>query len=199
MDQKKDEKQALTLFLEEALVKKGLEPDSVSIKLISDSIDLVKCPPDENEQRRSIRNKMDTAGNITSQSFKLYNVAKIPIYDLIGFLGKEMGIYWFENTAAKAIYAIAMLIYEFYPKLTVEFNELEAKLLYCLGLLGKKRNETFTIQEIDGIYMKVFEARLSNPQIEASLKTLMEFRVVKRLTEKDYKLVESIKNLNRAE
>lgn len=199
MNQKKNEKQALALFLEDALARKGFDPDPSMIRTIADSVDLVECPPDENEQRRSIRNKMDTAGNITSQSFKLYNVAKIPIYDLIGFFGKEMGIFWFENTAVKAIYAIAMLIHEFYPKLTVAFDELEAKLLYCLGLLGKKRNEPFTIQEIDRIYMSVFQDRLSSQQIEASLKILMEFRVVKRLTEKDYKLVETIKNLNRAE
>ena len=199
MEHLKADKQALAAFLRERLAKKNIEIAPDLMTRIVQEIDLVERPPDESKEIRNIRNKVDTAGDVTSSSFKLYNIAKIPIYDLIGLWGKEMGILLFEDTAAKIIYAIAMLIHEFYPKLTVEFDEQEAKILYCLGVLGKKKNETFIIKEIDNAYMLLFEGKLSNKQIMASLDVLIDYQVVKRLSKTDYKLVESIKNINREE
>ena len=47
------------------------------------------------------------------------------------------------------MYSIVMLLHEFYPKLKVEFNDQEARVLFAISRLGKM---DFTIREVNEVW-----------------------------------------------
>lgn len=192
----KDEKQVIAAYLRSALAERNLEPDESIINIIHSNVQLIDRPKEESEETRTVRLEMDSTGKITAESIKLYNIAQISTYDLLGFIGKEVGILLFDDTAKQMIYSLVMLLHEFYPKLKVAFNEQDAQVLFAIAQMGEKE---FTTEELSNVYHETLKENLSEDKLEASLQTLVNHMVVKRTAVRKYRLREKIKNLSRVE
>ena len=186
--------EALSAFLENELAKHQLILDANTLNLIAENIVLKKRPISESEQNRTITTEVDSMGKVTAESFKLWNISQVSLHNLLQFLWKEGGIVLFDDTAKKAIYALGMLLIEFYPKLKITFNEQDAQVIFAIAQLQKKN---FTTGELQGKYQELFSKGISVERIEASLEALVQFNVLKRTAAQEYLLKEKIKNLSR--
>lgn len=189
------QKVILKYFLQSRLKEQyELELDATTLQAIHQNVQLEKRAPDESQERRSIQLTEDSSGQLQATSFKLYNVRQISIYHLLGFVGKETGIYLFEDTSKKIIYALLMLLHEFYPHLRVSFQEQEAKVLFCIAQLPDKQ---FDHTALEQKFEEAFGAPLPEKQMSASIEVLIQHRVLKRTAANSYLLREKIKNLIR--
>lgn len=188
------QKEVLAAFLQPALEEKGFQLDEQTLNAIRANVQLAERPGDESGEVRTIRLKQSSSGKITASSIKLFNIAQVSIHDLLEFLGKEIGIMLFDDTAKKMIYSIVMLLLEFSPKLKVVFEEQDARVLFAISRLGKKE---FSTAEIDHAYRKIFKTGLTEDGLEDSMDVLINYRVVKRTAAKQYVVKEKIKNLSR--
>jgi hypothetical protein len=189
-----DQKAIITAFLEEAFKKENLTLDDQTIDRLAGAVRLTEAEGDLSKEQRAVKLEQDSSGKISASSFKLYNIAQVSLYDLLGFLGKEMGLIAFEDTPKKVIFGLAMLLHEFWPKLTVNFNEQEAQTLYAIAQLGQK---TFTTPELKETFDRLFETQMPEESLEAGLEVLVQHHVIERTAVKAYRLEEKIKNLRR--
>ncbi|MEM6700384.1 MAG: hypothetical protein AAF599_18415, partial [Bacteroidota bacterium] len=119
--------QILEAFLSEKLVEHGLSLSPNTLARISHNVSLVEREGELHEETRTIKFAQDSSGNISASSFKLWNIAQVSIYDLLMLIGGEVGIGLFIDTAKETIFALGILLAEFYPKLKVNFKEQEAE------------------------------------------------------------------------
>ena len=192
MNQK--DKEALSAFVQASLQEKGWQLDEPTLKKLGTIVQLTPAESDLSEETRQVTIEQDSSGKVSASSFKLWNVAQISMHDLWGFIGKEIGILWFDETAKKMIYSLVMLIHEFYPKLKVTFSDQEAQVLFAIAQL---KQNAFTAQELFPVFAEAFSSSLSEVQMEASLEVLVQHRVIERTAVKEYKIREKIKNLKR--
>ncbi|NJL77564.1 MAG: hypothetical protein HC892_23530 [Saprospiraceae bacterium] len=155
------------------------------LNLLNQHVALVERPSDPPEETRSISIEQDSMGNITAESFKLYNIAQVSNHDLLTFVGKELGILLFDDTAKKIMYALLMLLFDFAPKLKLKFNEQDAKVLFAVAKLGKK---AFTTSALQSTFSLVHASELTPEKLEASLEALVQYKVLKRTAFQEYEL-----------
>ncbi len=189
-----NQKAILQSFLESELSKMDLQLDEKTLQIIHQQVRLVERPGDESQETRSIKIKQDSSGKFSAESIKLWNVAQVSNYELLQFIGKEMGILLFDDTVKKVIYALVMLLLEYYPKLKVEFSDQEAQVLFAIAKLDKKE---FSKEELMVSFNQQFEEGLTDDRMQASLDELLRLRVLKPLGNEQYRIREKIKNLSR--
>lgn len=188
------QKEILSAFLRAEMAKYDLDLDAATIQAINDAVVLVQRPSDESEETRTIYQQQDSSGKISATSIKLWNIAQISSYDILQLVGKETGILLFEDTAKKAIYALIMLMMEFYPKLKITFNDQDAQVIFAIAQLKKK---AFSTGELHETYNGLFTDGITEERLEASLDALVECKVLRRTAAHQYQLREKIKNLSR--
>ena len=171
------------------MAEKLNENDENIAKVLSSIMTLESGDSNEDEETRSIELKEDPDGQVTAKSFKLYNIMKISNYDLGKFLLEEIGIASFEETKLKITFGLLKLIYEFYPKLTYDFNDTDAKILLIIFQLKKK---SITPPEVYDLYLQNFTPSVSTDQIQRSLDFFKEMRVIKYLGNGLYEVRERI-------
>lgn len=186
-------KEALQGFLSVHLKEQSIELDDNTLDYIYEHIQM-KPKFSDKQNSRSIEVRETTAGGIEAESFKLYNITQISVYDLLGFLGKETGIFLFEESIQKVIYAFLMLLYDFHPKLTFEFRPDQAKVLL---ILSQYQKQAVTTSTIIAEHQTKFGKTLSEEQMEDLLDELVQLSVLKRTAVQTYVVREKIKNLVR--
>jgi hypothetical protein len=173
VDIMKKKEEALREFVTELFP----DPDENVIRTIAAVTELERGETNESQETRKIKITEDTDGKITAKSIKMYNLIKVSFHDLIGFLGKGAAIPFLEDTRVKIIFALFTLLHDFFPKLTYEFNEQDAKLL--LGIFELRRNE-FTAKDIAESCQR-FAPALTEDQINRSLGYFKKLKVLKQL------------------
>jgi hypothetical protein len=173
----KKEREVLRKFVTELFP----DADENVLRTIAAVTELERGEGNESKETRKITIKEDTDGKITAKSIKMYNLIKVSFHDLIGFLGKGAAIPFLEDTRVKIIFALFTLLHDFYPKLTCEFNEQDAKLLLgILDLVELGRNE-FTAKDIAESCRQRFAPALTEDQINRSLGYFKKLKVLKQL------------------
>ena len=173
----------LRTFITEKLAERNLEADESILEAFGSSVRLEEGTPDETEEIRAIKIKEDTDGKVTAKSIKLYNLMKVSYYDLFGFLIKEAAIPFVEETRAKIIFALLILLHEFYPKMAHTFNEQDARLLLLIQELGKKE---FKADELSEAYQQHFDQAITTAKVSRSLNYFTDLKVLKYLNDDKY-------------
>lgn len=192
-----DKKQVLKEFLSKKLAEHNIEElDEQSLDILYQHIEMEECPPNESETYRSLKEEIDSEGKITWESFKLWNLSQISFNDMFKLLSKEAGIFAFNDNTAKVIYALWMLIIDYYPKLSRTFKGQDAEVLSVIARLPTKE---FSAEELLTAYNETFGKKLPEDNLKRSLKLLEEALVI-RVEDREkghYMLREKIKNLVR--
>jgi len=149
--------------------------DGLLNKMIS-KIKLEEGESIESDEFRHITIREDTDGSFSAKSIKYYNLINLSMYDFVGFLLKESTILLTQSVKVKVIMSLLNLIYEFYPKLTYQFNELDAKIL--LAIYAQK-GEAFDTNILQNSYKSEFNEDISIQQLERSFSFFKRLEVIK--------------------
>lgn len=190
-----DQKQILSAYLTEALAEHGMELDSTTLDLINDNLTLEARRLDESDEVRSIKQTISSSGKHSATSYKLANIARLSMEDILKFIGKSVGVALFDDTAKKIVYSIVMLLIDFYPKLKIQFSEQEAQLIFAISKLPDAH---FTVEEIGTIFAQIFPPGLPDNRLADSLAILTDNGVLRQTGLATFQLRERIKNLERS-
>lgn len=171
----RQEEAALRAFLREKLAENNLEADEKALDVVAAVTKLEEGEPDEEKETRYIPIREGTDGKVTAESIKWYNLMKISFHDLSGFLIKETAILFSQDARIQVFLSLLNLLHEFYPKLTYQFNETDARILLAIHNLG---NEKFMIPELLDSYMQYFGKPLPASQAERSLNFFEQMKVL---------------------
>ena len=185
----RQEQLVLRAYLREKLSEQGLEADETILNAITARIALEEGEPDESKETRAITITEDTDGTIAAKSIKLYNLMRVSLHDLFGFLLKETTIVFTEDNRLKLILSLLNLLHEFYPKLTYKFNQQDAKILLSIYALGKRE---FSIAEIAEAHQQKHDAAITEEQLKRSLQFFKDLYVLRYLGDGQYLLREKM-------
>lgn len=192
---KKNEERIISAFLAEKFKEHSWEWDEKVLEFILPHIEVEE---ENDDDYRTIHIDIDAEKNITASSIKLLNLSKVNIYQWLKTINTETiiltGLLLDQVTAYKAISALSILLFDFYPHLEIKFKEQDAKIIYAISKLGKKQ---FNLDELANSYKAIFTKTISLEDIRWTLDWLKEVKVIKSLEDNNYQLIEKIKNLNR--
>lgn len=163
-------------FLSEKLAARGFEPDEETLRALSSAIVIEEGEPDESEETRTVHLKEGTDGKKGAESVKWYNMMRISYQDLINLIFKALKNTLVEDAALKLIFGAVDVILEFYPKLTISFNEQDAKLLWLMYGLNQKQ---VTVDELAQAWRSQYNDALPADQPKRSLDSFHELRIVR--------------------
>lgn len=189
-----NQKEVLKAFLETKAKTEGMELESWMVSAIHRNTELKPVPSNEAEEVRTVTITESSDGSVTAESIKLYNISEIKLYDIMSFILKETGIGLFEDTAKKAMWALFMLVWEFYPHLKKEFTPFDSQVLFAVSQLPEK---AFTFQELEAKLNSQLKENVDATFLNRSLNYLIQLRVIERTKKDGYKKKEKLKNISR--
>lgn len=183
----KKETVSLREFLSQKLESVGLEMEEAVLQALSAAVVLEEGDPKEEEETRTVRLTEDTDGEITADRLHWYNLMRVSFHDLTGFLIKESAIILTEDTRLKVFLSLLNLLHEFYPKLTMPFNQADAKVLSAIYFLEKK---TFSLPDLEASYARQFSEPLPQERSSRALNSFAALKIIKPLGEGQYQVRE---------
>lgn len=184
-----NQKEIIAAFVSEKMHGVDAETASQIVRALNASVTLEQGNSNEADETRSVTLKEDSDGKVSAKSIKLFNLMKVSAYDLFGFLSKEITIGLTEDSRIKILVSLFNLLYDFYPKLTYTFNEMDAKILTAIWQLNKK---TITAEEVLDSYGQTNTPSVSTAQMQRSLAFFSELKVIKNLGKGQYEVKEKI-------
>ena len=170
----------------------GLTIDQDSLNALARSIQLEEGESNEEDEYRSVDIHQDTDDKVTAKQWKLFNTIKINFRDIFG-LGVDAMPIMIMGTQPQWLLAFAVLklIYKYIsnPGLTVEFNEIDAKILLAIYKLNKKEVER---DEIKVVYEKEFVEALSVERLGKAISFFRKQYILKHQYDEVYKVTESM-------
>jgi hypothetical protein len=196
--EQKNEREILHAFLTKAFQEKNYVLDDQTFDLLYQAVSMQVRDPNESETTRTLSGEINSKGEITYESFKLFNLTQVKIYDLLDLIQKQAVMLLFEDNAHKVLYGLGALLFEFYPKMGRKFDGLDAEIIFTIKSMENKTN--FSKEELLLCYKNHFPDKdISMSNIEDSLELLKESRVIResKQDETKFELKEKIKNLVR--
>jgi hypothetical protein len=165
----------LQAFLQEKLEKHGIHLDPESLNLLNEAIVLEEGRPNEAIESRPVYMREESDGTPTAKSISLYNLLRISFHDVLGVLLKIAGIAASAPGKLGAALSLLELLHDFYPKLTFEFKEKDAKVLLAIF---RTSDSDFSKEAVLEAYQAEFNVPLDPAQAERSLSFFQTLKII---------------------
>jgi hypothetical protein len=179
------EKLILQNLIQEKWIAQGVEVNQDLLNVLLKFVDLEEGQSNKSEEIRSIKIEEMSDGKMTATYFSWYNLLRIKYRDFFGFALKITGAIVAEDKYLKLALGILAVLHEFHPSLTFTFNEVDAKVLAAICLLGK---EEFQLIELNESYQKEFKTPLDEDQAARSLRHFQELKLLRERAPGHYML-----------
>lgn len=156
----------LRAYLSEQLKSAGYTPDAAALDRLSSHISLREGQSDEAGEVRSVTIKEDNDGKFSAKHFSLYNLIEVNFYDLFGLGIGALPIMGIAGQPLLIAIAVLKLVYDFYPKLSYDLTETDAKILLAMYYLGKKE---FALDEAQASFQQQFDTSLEEARFSRAI------------------------------
>ena len=158
-------------------------------KQLNKFIDLEKGKSNENDETRSVTIVVDKDGTVSAESFKLYNV-RVSLKDVGKFaLETSLSLLLTDDIKFQIVLSLLNIVDEFFPKLTITFNETDAKILLAIYQLNQQK---VTIADVSDRYAETNTPSVSDDQIKRSLDLFDSKDVLRALANGVYEVREEM-------
>lgn len=180
----------LRAYLSEELEQAGYSPDASALDLLSLHISLRAGVSKESDEVRSVTIKENTDGKYSGKHFSLYNLAEVSFYDLLGLGLDAVPIAGMNGKPfLQVAYAVLKLVHKFYPKLSYNLTETDAKILVAVRYLEKKE---FTLADLKASFLQQFGTTIDEARFSRAIDFFRKKFILRYKGEGIYQLRERI-------
>lgn len=179
----------LRAYLTEQLEAAGYTPDAAALDTLTAHVALREGQSDETGEVRSVTIKEDTDGKFSAKHFSLYNLIEVKFYDLFGLGIGALPIMGMAGQPLLVAIAVLKLVYDFYPKLSYDLTETDAKILLAMYYLGKKE---FALDEAQASFQQQFGTPLEEARFSRAIDFFRKKDILRYLGNGIYQLRERV-------
>lgn len=138
----------------------------------------------------SIRINQDTKKGTTT---KVSNVLQLDLYKVMDFIWKMIGtVACIEELKVLSVIGLGLIIADFKNLNKIKFDEALGKIIWIFWVELKKDEKELSKNKLYKLYKKYYKEEIKKENIKNRLETLRKYRIIKKVHNKKYSLIEKI-------